>query len=74
MAYTERMTYPGVLPPVGPEDGGHIHETVREIVGNRNYTRKARMGTGRFPRGDETPPPGGPRRRRKIHRRRRRRG
>jgi hypothetical protein len=44
------------VPPVGPEDGGDIHEVVREIVGNRNYSRKARFGEGELPRGDEDPP------------------
>lgn len=44
------------FPPVGPEDGGHIGEVVRELVGNRNYSRKARFGEGRLPRGDEDPP------------------
>lgn len=47
------------VPPVGPEDGGDIHEVVRELVGNRNYRRKARFGEGRMPRGS-----GDPRRRR----------
>lgn len=44
------------VPPVGPEDGGHIGEVVRELVGNRNYSRQARFGEGRLPRGDRLPP------------------
>jgi hypothetical protein len=44
------------VPPVGPDDGGHIGEVIREIVGNRNYSRKAKFGEGRLPRGDEEPP------------------
>ncbi|MEE8330430.1 MAG: hypothetical protein V3R84_01530 [Acidimicrobiia bacterium] len=41
------------VPPVGPEDGGDIHEVVREIVGNRNYSRTARFGEGKAPGDDE---------------------
>jgi len=44
------------VPPVGPEDGGHIGEVVRELVGNRNYSSKPRFGEGRAPRGDEEVP------------------
>jgi hypothetical protein len=40
------------VPPVGPEDGGHVSEVVRELVGNRNYTRKGRFGGDRIPRRD----------------------
>ncbi|MDH3731375.1 MAG: hypothetical protein OES13_09680 [Acidimicrobiia bacterium] len=38
------------VPPVGPEDGGHIVEVIREIVGNRDYERVPRPGEGRAPK------------------------
>ena len=44
------------VPPVGPDDGGHIHEVIREMIGNRNYSRKARFGEGELPRGDAAKP------------------
>ena len=46
------------VPPVGPEDGGDIHEVIREHVGNRNYSPKARFGEGKTARFDYDDPRG----------------
>jgi len=43
------------IPPVGPDDGGDIHEVVREIVGNRNYSHQERFGEGHGPPPDDLP-------------------
>ena len=42
------------IPPVGPEDdGGEIHEGIREMFVNRNYSPQARFGAGHAPWGGE---------------------
>ena len=44
------------VPPVHGKDDVDVSGTVRNLVGNRNYTRRGRFGEGHAPRNDEDLP------------------